>query len=144
MYYRLLLVRGHVDGIDNYMYYFEHSTLLRAHHCAREKSEPSPSPSYILVVRKIVVHSVGVTKNRVIKMNVIAKSANIAPFARASATVVSNGTRPVAGTSKTMKPKVQIPPTVKRTLGWTLSQDISRGPIRISSGPAGSCYKFTS
>jgi len=69
-------------------------------------------------------------------MNVIAKSANIAPFARATTCVVSNGARPVAGTSKTTKSKIVVPTTVHRKLGWSLSQDLSHGAIRVSSGPA--------
>lgn len=71
-------------------------------------------------------------------MNVIAMSANIAPFARATATVISNGARPNTKISKAVKSKISVPPTVSRLLSWSLSQDLSRGPIRISSGPAAS------
>lgn len=71
-------------------------------------------------------------------MNVIAKSANIAPFARATTNVVANGSRPVLGMSKATKPKVEVPQRPSRIVSWSLSQDLSRGAIRVSSGPAGS------
>lgn len=67
-------------------------------------------------------------------MNVIAKSTTVSPFLRATATVVSNGGVPVAATSKIHKPKVTVPPTVKRILGQSLYQDLLTGPTCISSG----------
>ncbi|XP_011265983.1 cytochrome b-c1 complex subunit Rieske, mitochondrial [Camponotus floridanus] len=67
-------------------------------------------------------------------MNVIAKSTTVSPFLRATATVVSNGGVPVAATGKIQKPKVTVPPTVKRTLGQSLYQDLLTGPTCISSG----------
>lgn len=70
-------------------------------------------------------------------MNVIAKSTNLSPFLRATATAVSNGGKPVAATGKTQKPKIAVPPTVKRTHGQSLYQDLLTGPTCISSGVAG-------
>lgn len=71
-------------------------------------------------------------------MNVIAKSANITPFVRATVSVVTNGVRPVAGTSKATKEKVVVPPAVTHVLPWTLSQSLPRGSTRICSGPIAS------
>lgn len=70
-------------------------------------------------------------------MNVIAKSATLSPFLRATATVVSNGGMPVAAIGKAQKPKVAVPPVVRRTLGHNLYQDLLTGPTCISSGIAG-------
>ncbi|XP_014486749.1 PREDICTED: cytochrome b-c1 complex subunit Rieske, mitochondrial [Dinoponera quadriceps] len=69
-------------------------------------------------------------------MNVIAKSTTISPFLRVTATVVSNGSLPVAATGKVQKPKVPVPPTVIRILSQSLYQDLLTGPTRISSGVA--------
>lgn len=70
-------------------------------------------------------------------MNVISKSPTLSPFLRATATAVSNGGMPVAATGKVQKPKVAVPPTVKRAHGQTLYQDLLTGPTCISSGIAG-------
>ncbi|XP_043269894.1 cytochrome b-c1 complex subunit Rieske, mitochondrial isoform X2 [Venturia canescens] len=70
-------------------------------------------------------------------MNVIAKSANITPFARATVSVVTNGVRPV-GATKATKEKIVVPPTVTHVLSWTLNQNLPRGTIRICSGPIAS------
>ena len=70
-------------------------------------------------------------------MNVIAKSTALSPFLRATATAVSNGGKPVATTGKVQKPKVSVPPPVKRALGQTVQQDLLSGPASISSGVAG-------
>lgn len=78
-----------------------------------------------------------------VKMNVIAKSTTVSPFLRATATVVSNGGIPVAATGKVHKPKVTVPPTVKRALGQTLYQDLLTGPTCISSGVAGASLLST-
>lgn len=67
-------------------------------------------------------------------MNVVAKSMNIAPFLKASVTVVANGIRPAAATGKVQKPKVATPPSVKRLLNQSLSENLFSGPICISSG----------
>lgn len=72
-------------------------------------------------------------------MNVIAKSTTFSPFLRATATVVSNGGKPAAATGKVQKPKVTVPPTVKRAVGYNLQQDLLTGPTCISSGVAGAC-----
>lgn len=69
-----------------------------------------------------------------VKMNVIAKSTTVSPFLRATATVVSNGGVSVAATGKVHKPKVTVPPPVKRILGQSLYQDLLTGPTCISSG----------
>lgn len=69
-------------------------------------------------------------------MNVIAKSTTLAPFLRATATAVSNGGVPVAATGKVHKPKIAVPPPVKRMLQQTY-QDLLTGPTCISSGVAG-------
>lgn len=67
-------------------------------------------------------------------MNVIAKSTTIAPFLRATATVVSNGGLPVAATGKVQKPKIAVPQPVRRRLQQTIYQDLLVGPTCISSG----------
>jgi len=69
-------------------------------------------------------------------MNVIAKSTALSPFLRATATAVSNGGMPVAATGKVHKPKVTVPPPVRRTLQQTIHQDLLTGPMCISSGIA--------
>ncbi|XP_063994622.1 uncharacterized protein LOC135172519 [Diachasmimorpha longicaudata] len=69
-------------------------------------------------------------------MNVITKSSNIASLTRATATVVSNGSLPVAGSSKTTKTKIATPPTITRSTSYSIAQDLFDGPIRMSSGPA--------
>lgn len=69
-------------------------------------------------------------------MNVIAKSGNFAPFGRATATAISNGALPVTGTAKVQEKKGVLPPTIIRTNGYSLSQEIFQVPFSISSGPA--------
>ncbi|XP_012218661.1 cytochrome b-c1 complex subunit Rieske, mitochondrial isoform X1 [Linepithema humile] len=71
-------------------------------------------------------------------MNVIAKSTALSPFLRATATAVSNGGKPVAATGKVNKPKVSVPPPVKRVTGHSIYQDLLTGPTCISSGVAAS------
>ena len=70
-------------------------------------------------------------------MNVIAKSTNLSPFLRATATVVSNGGMPVAATGKVTKAKVTVPESFRRRLQQTVYQDLLTGPTYISSGVAG-------
>ncbi|XP_077255670.1 Rieske iron-sulfur protein isoform X1 [Temnothorax americanus] len=71
-------------------------------------------------------------------MNVIAKSTALAPFLRATATAVSNGGIPVAATGKVHKPKIVVPPSVRRTLQQTTYQVLLTGPTCVSSGVAAS------
>lgn len=66
-------------------------------------------------------------------MNVIAKSTNIAPFARATTAAVSNGSKSAASTGKIQKTKIVVPPPVQKIV---LKSDIFSGPIRVSSGMA--------
>lgn len=99
--------------------------------------------SHFSVFRTIIWFSVSFLEKLLVlqliknKMNVIAKSGNIAPFARATVTVVSNGALPASGNGMTEKKKIVVPSTIKRTNGYTLSQDIISAPIRVSSGPTG-------
>ncbi|KAG5317134.1 UCRI protein, partial [Pseudoatta argentina] len=69
-------------------------------------------------------------------MNVIAKSTNLSPFLRATATVVSNGGMPVTVTVKVSKPKITVPEPFRRRLQQTTYQDLLIGPTCISSGVA--------
>lgn len=70
-------------------------------------------------------------------MNVIAKSANIVSLTRATAAAVSNGSVPVAATSKVQKHKISVPEKVTRCTSYSIAQDLFDGPIRVGSGPAG-------
>ncbi|XP_012273907.1 cytochrome b-c1 complex subunit Rieske, mitochondrial [Orussus abietinus] len=65
-------------------------------------------------------------------MNVITKTSNIAPYLKVTTTVVSNGLRPVAGTGKVQRPKIEVPGSVERIV--SLNEGIFHGPLRVSAG----------
>ncbi|XP_058809007.1 LOW QUALITY PROTEIN: cytochrome b-c1 complex subunit Rieske, mitochondrial [Phymastichus coffea] len=68
-------------------------------------------------------------------MNVIAKSTNIVPFAKATVNVVTVGTEPVRTASKIAKKKIIAATPIQRLLNYTLSQDLRlHGALRVSSG----------
>jgi hypothetical protein len=81
-------------------------------------------------------------------MNVIAKSASIAPFAKAAINVISTGVKPVATTSKIPRKKFIFPAPIERTVSYNLYQDIRLlGALRVTSGIGGmyisTILKFT-
>lgn len=69
-------------------------------------------------------------------MNVITKSASVAPLARATVIAVSNGNVPVMASGKVQNQKIVTPSAIARSTAYTLSQDLRAGPICISSGTA--------
>ncbi|XP_043464644.1 cytochrome b-c1 complex subunit Rieske, mitochondrial [Leptopilina heterotoma] len=66
-------------------------------------------------------------------MNVIAKSANVAPFLRATTKSVPNGPKPSVTTGKVQKTKLVVPPPVHKV--YTKLDTLS-GPLRVNSGVA--------
>lgn len=70
-------------------------------------------------------------------MNVIAKSTALSPFLRATATAVSNGGIPVAGTSKVPRPKIEVIPPASPVLAQTMHRELPVGTVCISSGISG-------
>lgn len=70
----------------------------------------------------------------------IAKSSNLAPYLKASATAVPNGLRPVASTGKVQKTKVAVQAPVERKTSYSLSQAIPTEQLRVRSGISGTFY----
>ncbi|KAL2713089.1 hypothetical protein V1478_017282 [Vespula squamosa] len=66
-------------------------------------------------------------------MNVIARSANISPYLKATVTVVSNGGRTVAATGKVQRPPIVVPAPVTPILSDTMQQNIISGAVKVSS-----------
>lgn len=70
-------------------------------------------------------------------MNVIARSANISPYLKATVTVVSNGGRTVAATGKVQRPPIVVPAPVTPILSDTMQQNIISGVVRVNSSISG-------
>ncbi|XP_047353273.1 cytochrome b-c1 complex subunit Rieske, mitochondrial-like [Vespa velutina] len=66
-------------------------------------------------------------------MNVIARSANISPYLKATVTVVSNGGRTVAATGKAQRPPIVVPAPVTPMISDTMQQNIISGVVRVNS-----------
>lgn len=99
---------------------------------------PQKNTSYlslVAVVEQFASEQISV-RRRTIMISVISKSANLAPYLRATSQVVASGLKPAAAGVTLPKETVVAQPGTPLT-SHSLGRVLPRGPVSVVSGPTG-------